>query len=388
MFSILIVCRGNWDTLAEMPYVLKKGGGDKVDVYCSDQSWLICNSYYDTWYKSALEDQDFVQQLIELVNRNHYDWVIVGDEPAVELLNRTIKSDDDFLKIMPLTKLEWRSVLSSKIGLARFCESNSIAAPGYQIYNQESDGEKIKSNLKFPVVPKIDFSWGGEGMVVWDTPDAFDKAIPTIPVNKNILIQEYIIGKEHPVEALFFKGKLLMYQTSEITKYSGNKFSITTQRNFFDCPDIKERLVQLGEKLGLNGFVSIAYIFDSRDGSYNLIEVDTRPNSWTAAGRFLSPDLLNAIRHITGKNYSEPLAQEGIKASKKNVALFYKDLRRTYWDKDLKTAARWVFNINGYWRYIPFYDFTLFRKATSSIVKEIYTVYKDKYFSKKVQKSA
>ncbi|WP_168128479.1 ATP-grasp domain-containing protein [Niabella soli] len=286
---------------------------------------------------------------------------------------------------MPLTKPEHRWVLSSKIGLSRFCKKNNIPCPGYQVYGKESDCEKIKNDLRFPVVIKADFGWGGDGMFISETYDTFVRAIHKLPVHKHVLVQEYIEGTEFPVEALFSNGKLLMYQTSSIRKFSGHRFSFTTQRDYFPCPDLKDYLEDLGEKLGLNGFTSIGYMFDPRDGTYNLIEVDMRPNSWTAMGRFLSPDLLDAIRYLSEKNPAVPFQQKGMKNKTKHLALFYKDFRRAYWEKDWKTVVWWIFDVKGFWRYIPFYDSKLLRKVTFSIFNEIFLAYKAKYFPRKTK---
>ena len=53
------------------------------------------------------------------------------------------------------------------------------------------------------------------------------------------------------------------------------------------------------------------------------------------------------------------------------VALFYKDIRRAIWAKDLKGIARWLFGLKGYWRYLPFYDFKLTKKVIQEIWIEI-----------------
>src|SRR5690606_35593188 len=122
--------------------------------------------------------------------------------------------------------------------------------------------------------------------------------------------------------------------------------------------------------------------YNPKDYKYYLIEVDLRPNSWTSMGRFLSPDLNNAIKYISEKNYSLPFQKTGI-IKEKIVALFYKDFRRAFWEVDIKSILKWCFNIDGFWKYLPFYDKKFSKKVMISIIKEIGSTYKWKYFAPK-----
>ena len=65
------------------------------------------------------------------------------------------------------------------------------------------------------------------------------------------------------------------------------------------------------------------------------------------------------------------------------VALFYKDLRRALWKKDLKGIGRWIFNVKGYWRFLPFYDLKLSKRIFSEIWKEIFAPKWKKIFNYK-----
>jgi hypothetical protein len=49
------------------------------------------------------------------------------------------------------------------------------------------------------------------------------------------------------------------------------------------------------------------------------------------------------------------------------IALFYRDLRRCFKKRDWVGFSRWIFNYQGYWRYIPLYDLRLFRHMLGAI---------------------
>jgi len=123
-----------------------------------------------------------------------------------------------------------------------------------------------------------------------------DKAISKVYNTENMVLQEFIQGEDIGVEALFHQGKLVMYNAANILGYMYNTFSFTTSRSYFRNKRIEALLVELGEKVGLNGFASIQYVYCNRRDVYYLIEVDIRTNSWMSYGRF------------TGQNFSEGIA--------------------------------------------------------------------------------
>ncbi len=68
-------------------------------------------------------------------------------------LSEIIDDINVFKKIMPLTKIENKKLLSSKIGFSDFCIDNLIQTPNYAFYISEKDYDKIISKLVS--VPKI-----------------------------------------------------------------------------------------------------------------------------------------------------------------------------------------------------------------------------------------
>jgi len=371
MFKVLVACFDNWNTLAEVPFVLKNGGAS-VDVYCSSNSWLLSNSFYDNWIESNIDKIVYKDKLIDLIEKGEYHWVILGDEPLIKLMNEEIQEESLFIKMMPIIKIEHRYMLSSKYGLADFCNKTGIDVPGYTRYNGKDDLEKINTQLSFPVINKLDFSWGGVSMFVSNSYEEFLSNLHKIPEKQNVLIQEYIEGIEIPVEALFYHGELLVYNTSKIVEFDKDKFTFSTRRSYYDNSAIKHILIDLGKKLGINGFVNIAYIHDTNKDKYYLIEVDTRPNSWIAYGRFTGRDFSEGVKRIINGDYVNGYKEIKLKQSSIEVALFDKDIRRALWKRDIKGIMRWVFNYKNYWRYIPFYDKKLARIIFSGIWKEVF----------------
>jgi hypothetical protein len=373
-FKVLIACLENWDACAETPFLLNKAGCT-VDVFCSSRSWLISNNYYNHWHESPEDLNAFRNALIDLVKKNHFDWVILADDALIGYMNEVVEPDM-FAKIMPIQDIGQRNMLSSKKGFSEFCKNNGIDSPGYVVYNGTEDLLAIKETLKFPVINKLNFSWGGTGMFISQTFDDFVANLHKIPVNENVLIQEYIDGEEIRTDSLFFKGVLVNYFRGRILSNSQNSFSYSTRRVYENDTEFKDNLIEVGAKLGLHGFTNITYIFDRTRNIKYLIEVDPRPNSWMVLSRFLSTnDFIAGTKRIVSGEYVSGYQGGNLNKDNIELALFYKDIRRVLWKKDFKGLMRWTLNLKSYWKFIPFYDSILLKRILKAVWDEVFMFY-------------
>ena len=136
----------------------------------------------------------------------------------------------------------------------------------------------------------------------------------------------------------------------------------------------------MGELIGLNGFVNITYI--KYNDKYYLIEVDPRINSWMAHSRFIMPDnFIQGIKKIIKGDYKNTSQSFDIKYKNIEVAYFLRDIHRIINKNQWVDIHRWLFNINGYWKYIPIYDFKLFYKTIMTITKILLVKIKYKILS-------
>ena len=382
MYKVLIASLDNWNTLSEIPYVLKKGGCT-VDLLCEKNAWLKANCYYDNWIESKESNDEYRQHLIEIVNNGSYNWVLLGEEPLIKMMNESITDEELFKKILPIVKPENRNILSSKSGLGEVCEKYSILSPGYLSVQGNSlpDVEFICKKINLPIIIKTDFSWGGLGIKVCNNKNELKNILVNIQPNEKVIMQEYIIGKEIPVEALFSNGELITYNVSEILTYDKDEFSYSTRRKYFTNTEIEIQLKILGESIGINGFANLAYIYSKEKNLYYLIEVDIRPNSWIAYGRFTGNDFSIGIKKmikLDGHENETIFASGKINENKVfEVALFHKDLRRCLYKKDFKGLFKWVFNYH-YWKFIPLHD----RRLMGRIMYELW----DEFFIEKMKR--
>ena len=371
MYKVLLVSIASFfDSTGEIPFMFKRAGC-KVDVFCDHASWLLSNKYYDDWIKSSDDPETFKNELIALVEKNpeYYDWVVLLEDISIKLLNESVTEERLFKKLLPLTKIENREVLSSKMGLSIVCEKYGIATPRFLNYSDEYDLETIQQKLQFPILLKEDFSFSGIGVHYCDEPWQFEWCLDKALNTTNLVLQEFIKGEDIGLEALFKDGELITYNCAEVLSYMYNRFSFTTRRRYYQNEQITELLKTLGRSIGLNGFASIQYIYHPERKIYYLIELDVRTNSWMPYSRFTEHDFSAGIKRVIDGNISfmEPKTTS---TKKIEVVIFDRDIRRCIKNKDFKGLLKWMFNYKGYWKFIPLYDRRIFKRVTKKIVHD------------------
>ncbi len=370
MYKVLLVSIASFfDSTGEIPFIFKRAGC-KVDVFCDSDSWLLTNKFHDDWIESN-DPATFSSELIALVEKDpeYYDWIVLLEDASVKLLNESITSEFLFRKILPITNMEDREVLSSKKGLSVACGKYGIATPRYINYTDDLTAESIAKQLDFPILLKEDFSFSGIGVHYCESPADFDTCLDKVNVTTNLVLQEFIDGEDIGVEALFRNGELITYNCAEVLTYMYNKFSFTTRRKYYQHEEIAEKLRVLGKSIGLNSFASIQYIYHPVRKIYYLIEVDARTNSWMPYSRFTGYDFSEGIQRIM--NGQLQYIPTGTTTNKKvEVALFDRDIRRCIKHRDLKGLLQWMFNYKGYWKFIPLYDRGIFKRVTQKIVRD------------------
>jgi len=133
----------------------------------------------------------------------------------------------------------------------------------------------------------------------------------------------------------------------------------------------------MGEFIGLNGFASITYI--KYLDTYYLIEVDPRINSWMSLSRFIMPaNFIYGVKKIINGDFKKPPQSFDIKYKNIEVAYFLRDIHRIISKNQWFDLHRWLFNVQGYWKYIPFYDSKLFIRTMKRITKILFDEIKNK----------
>lgn len=381
MYRVLLISYINWDSLIEIPAILKNGGC-QVDVFCSEHSWAIQNSAHNAWIPAPTEEKAFVAQLLDLVQngKTKYDWIIPGDDIIVRLLNEQITDEHLFYKLLPLTKIENRALLGSKAGFSSLCSQYGVQTPAYLIYKDGMTPAEISQTVGYPSLMKVDKSEGGYGIFLCESEADVISNLATITNKENLVIQQMINGYDVNVEVLYRNGELMVYNYSRTTKIMG-KFGVSTERLFYANPEIEATLLKIGRSFGLNGFGNVVFMYDEEKKEHYLIEVDTRPNAWMYYGKFTGNDFSEAVRKIIKNDLTVVRPQKEFKNKEIRINLYKKDMYRCIMQKDVKGLLHWATNKNNRWKYIPRNDKKLLRACNAYL----YTSFSE-LFTHKIKK--
>ena len=361
MYKVLIISYANWDSLMEIPAMLKNGGCT-VDVYSAKDSWALQNKFYDKWIPASDDTNIFLKELFELVNNkgSEYSWIIPGDDLIMRLLNDTITDEQLFYKMMPLSKIENRVLLGSKAGFSELCSKYDISTPRYLVYDQSLNAKKIGDYIGYPLMMKTDKSEAGAGVFLCENEASLAEHINSIADKTNLVFQQYITGYDINMEVLYKNGELMVYSYSRVLTILG-KFGLSTRRLFYYNQAVEAELVKAGRSLGISGFASVAFMYSEKENKHYLIEIDVRPNSWVFYGQFLGNDFSEGVRRIAKGDLRLVVPDAEMQKKQIKISHYKKDMAKCIVEKDIKGVWYWVSNQEHSWDYIPRYDKKLLR---------------------------
>jgi glutathione synthase/RimK-type ligase-like ATP-grasp enzyme len=365
MYNILLISVANWDSLIELPALLKNAGCT-LHIYAAPDSWVLNNDSFDSWIE-APAGSDNIDHLLSFLEQNagKYDWIIPGDDIAVRLLNDRITDEGLFYKVMPLTKIENRAVLGSKAGFVEICNKYGIKTPRQLVYNDTQTLEEAGNYIGYPLIVKVDESEGGYGVFKCRNLEELTSRLKEVP-RKNLVLQQMINGEDINTEVLYKDGVLMVYNYSRSITVMKD-FGVSTRRLFEHNTDLDAVLEKMGQDIGLNGFGNVVFMRDTKTGEYYLIEIDMRPNSWMYYGRFTGNDFTQAVRNIINNKRERVKPASGF--APMMISLYKKDVYRIISTSDIKGAMYWLLNKDGCSRYIPRYDMKLLKSINSFLLQ-------------------
>ena len=341
----------------EIPHLFKKAGCE-VDIFCFKNSWLKKNNCWNNWFEAGnIQDGTYARRLQALVEKGDYSWVVLSDDEAIRVANEAICNENLAKKILPLSKMENRLMLASKAGLSLLCQKYGILTPDFFLYEKTSDLKMMGDRLTYPLLLKEDGNGGGAGVYLCRNEPEVVSVLDKLSdeKKKNLIFQKYIFGDIICVEALYKNGQLLAYTYSKAVRTANNEFGPSINREYLACPEIEADLCFIGSTLGLNGFVTMTFMYCPQMKMHYLIEADMRPQSWFRLAKFCGVDFSKAIKnYITGEAI---LLRPVFKAGEVlTMTHFTRDVSRCFNEFDVRGFLKWVFNVQGCWRFIPYYD--------------------------------
>lgn len=352
-FKVLLADFANSDISAEIPYLFKKAGC-LVDIFCNKESWLLKNSQWDKWVPSPTNEDLYAKQLQQLASSLNYDWIVLADDAALRIMNGATANPVLAKKILPLSKLENRGLLGTKALLSELCEKHGIITPPFAIFNNRTLPNILAQKTGFPLVLKINQSGAGSGVFYCKDEDALVKNLGAITEKdkNNLVFQKYIKGDNIAVEALYKNGSLLAYACSAVVETMGHEFNVSMVRNFHPRPEIEPILSHIGATLGINGFGTLTFIFEKDTQKYFLLEADLRPQTWFRLSKLSGVDFSQGIQNYL--NNTTALIRPAHPG--KIIRHFNRELSLHIKQNNFGGLFKWLTNIGGRWKSVPWYD--------------------------------
>ncbi len=261
-------------------------------------------TYYDCIIKNNLisDFRHYVNrhQFIEVLRRKNlddYDLIVPFDDAVLKDILDSDLSLEKKLRLLPVNSEKDFKHLSSKIGLIEVLRKSDVLVPQSFVVKDVSEAFKYADILGFPLLIKIDFSSGGDGVFECNCIDDLNKILQRNLVTP-FLIQRKIMGQEYDLSAFYQRGTLVNFNYSAILKMI-KKFAPSSLRLYKRFSDVEENVIaqmqKLGEILGANGFVTVSAIKCEKTDSLYFFEADVRANVWLDYGKFVGNDLAEDI---------------------------------------------------------------------------------------------
>lgn len=363
---VLLTDLKNANIPAEIPHLFHRAG-IALDVYCSEQSWLLKSRYRHLWHRADISSPAaYAGGLAPLIASDDYAWIVFMDDFSLRAAHDHL---DDRLaqKALPVTSLSHKALTSSKVALSVLSKRHGIQTPRFSVHKGTGDIRKSTESVPFPLLFKADRSGGGKGIRLCANKDELVKAYESLREDQrdNLLIQEYIDGENVSCEALYHDGRLIAHARSRVLQNIGGEFSVSSVREYIPDKNLESDLVRIGAKLGLNGFCSFTFIYAFATQTHYLVEADLRTHAWFALSRFAGVDFSEAIKQ---RLLGIPFTQEQRTTV---IRHFSRDITSSILSGNIGNLAAWISNSDGRWRFVSTHDRQLLRATIQDMCRTI-----------------
>lgn len=271
--------------------------GYLADILCAKENISRHSSFLGQWIDAGNSIDCLINTLIDLERSAKYDYILIGEDPL--LWHIAMQPVNELTHLLPVHPPHTRSILE-KIHFAPLCKSIGICTPEFFVIQSLDDVQAAIHRLGFPLITKVNYSFAGKGVRVFDDQAALMSYIGTYPFAQPLLAQRYIKSEVISVEALFCKGRLLEYICSEAIDIG---LGPSTKRRYMPrITEVGVMLERLGKTTELHGFFNVTLLREIASGKLFLIEADPRPNKWFAYAHWFGANFAYAFRLFMSKD--------------------------------------------------------------------------------------
>lgn len=255
--------------------------GHKISIV--SPHWICAGSF--SRYKHAQliwpdlykNDHDTLNRIIQYLENNSTDLILGLSDKTAGLLSKNLEKLKQYTRVItPSYKIF--NIAADKYKTMSFCMENSIPCP-LTLDGGSADIDNIEHAISFPIIVKPKTGVGSVGVRKYTCSDVFKKEyIRLQETYGSLIIQEYIPNEEqYTVEAVCdnkskVKACVIIAKTRYFPVSGGTSSCSVSVRN----PEIESVVVRFLEELKWIGNANLDVIFDRRDNTPKIIEINPR----------------------------------------------------------------------------------------------------------------
>jgi hypothetical protein len=317
---VLVIATNEWPTIGQLQAALIKVGFE-IAVVCPSGSPirhirnLNARYKYRSWQSIRGAIADWAPSLL-----------VCNDDFAVRQLHRIyrqacIETDrpesNGLIELIELSLGDYRSFATSlsKSRLIAVAQGLKIPCPSTIVVNSHQDVDRQLGRIVYPVLIKLDDSWGGRGVrlahnqrellhatLELSFPQNWPRLLKRLaaqgiqhlpdrwrlPLPQNISIQQYVSGRPANRAVVCWHGKVLAGISVEAVE-TGQQFGPTTLAKILDHAELAGAVEGIVASQALSGFLGFDFILDHANRAW-FLEMNPRATP-TCHLRFKAPSL-------------------------------------------------------------------------------------------------
>ena len=349
--SVLLVASDDWLSSGRLAGLLHEAGCH-VTVLCPPHQMAMRTRHVDRWLPAPPGADAVIEALRRELERQRYQWVLAADGPTLQAMaaRRTERWVEGWFPVDP--RGPHVELLFSKLALAETAARWDLAVPRSLACWTRAQALRAGAALGFPLLLKADRTAGGAG-----TRLARDEAELAAAAGGDwgpSVAQEFIRGRDLPVEAFYDRGRLTCWVSSYRERAWPEPYGPSTARRYVSHPAVLATLETIGQRTRLHGFASFDFREEAGTGRVLLLEIDARPTPCLHQARRAGVDFALAVRRmLAGHTPSAPLHQRTDRAP--TIYMFPQDPVRALARGTPAALLPWLFDARR-WRDVPFAD--------------------------------
>jgi predicted ATP-grasp superfamily ATP-dependent carboligase len=257
--------------------------GHKTTIVCNTRLSEGFFSRYPSkrllWPSHMKEGPAFEKKLLDYLRENKVDVVISVGDASSEILS---KNKEEITKYTRITSPDYSTFIQAadKLKLMQYCMGKGLPCPKTYTLNEETL-KNLTGLLEFPVMVKPVRGVGAIGVERFDNHEDLLARYPSMKeLHGDLIIQEFIApdgSMQYQAEAfLDEQGEMKVCMVILKPRFFPVKGGTSTANVTIDHPEITETTRLLLEGLRWKGAADVDYIFDPRDNTAKILEINPR----------------------------------------------------------------------------------------------------------------